>query len=94
MKALAITAIVSVAVIMGMSAVAPAMAIPGGAEGDCPKAFEKVTISDITDTAVRQQAEAVEAANGISDDTVCLKQPPNPRAPLRIIDNIIPSRSV
>jgi len=91
-KTLAITAIVLVAVIMGMSSVVPMMpkAYAGidNFEGVCPSGFDLEAISDIT---FPTQAIVVEERNGVVDGFVCIKTVETPRGDRTIIvDNTVP----
>ena len=89
-KTLAITAIVLVAVVMGISSVVPMMpkTYAGLGEGDCPKGFDLELVISCTK---RERAEFVDAADGVADGLVCIKEIKTPRGERTIIiDNHLP----
>ena len=91
-KTLTITAIVLVAVVMGMSAVAPMMptAYAVDPEGTCPQSFFSETIFSLS-SDLRVRAAAIDAADGTADGLVCIKIIRNAaEARFIIVDNNIP----
>jgi len=91
-KTLAITAIVLVAVVMGISAVVPMMptAYADPVEGRCPSDFVLVGIFSLP-TDLWARAGTIDRADGTIDSAVCKKVISTPQGDrIAIVDNNLP----
>jgi len=98
-KTVAITAIVSIAVIMGMSSVVPMMSNayagalppPPDPEGVCPSDFQRVPSNVFPTAKLADRAQLIDEADGVADELVCTKTIITPRGVRTIIvDNNLP----
>jgi len=93
-RKLAITAIVLVAVVMGLSSVVPMMPMAYAGvplEGACPADFVLMEIISI-EASIQARAIAIDEADGVPDELVCTKRIFSAHGHVRtiIIDNNIP----
>jgi len=93
-KTVVITAIVLVAIVMGLSSVVPMMPMayagggaprPSPTEGGCPGNFDLTSIASIGSNSLAARAKAVDKADGVADLFVCINTIVTPRGSHTII---------